>query len=259
MQKITIKEITYKTGTNDKGDWKLTQITGADGAKFASFDHKAADLKAGDTIEAEIEIKGKNNNIKSFNILEHGTAPAPASPAPANSNTTYHGKTTEMLDKELDSKYRNTALMSAVDLFKNFEVTPSGQKGTPINAGEYVGVIINTAQSFYNWLINPKPIPVTPRPPINGPDQRPANPAPQPAKSNSDAEKAWDNIPSGGKTGRNPDSIKTSTDLIKAAHEDFGLQPNQLMAELNIHAWAGLTLTPAAAYKQIAATRQGGK
>jgi hypothetical protein len=46
--------------------------------------------------------------------------------------------------------------------------------------------------------------------------------------------------------------------MQKAVHADFGLQPADTMKELNINKWADLTITPTAAYQQIAATRKGG-
>ena len=54
---------------------------------------------------------------------------------------------------------------------------------------------------------------------------------------------------------RDPATLETITDMYKACHADFGLQPKQVMAELNVNAWTDLTLTPAEAYLQIAATR----
>jgi len=54
---------------------------------------------------------------------------------------------------------------------------------------------------------------------------------------------------------RDPASLETITDMYKACHADYGLQPKQVMAELNVNAWTDLTLTPAEAYLQIAAAR----
>ena len=54
---------------------------------------------------------------------------------------------------------------------------------------------------------------------------------------------------------RDPATLETITDMYKACHADFGLQPKQVMAELNVNAWSDLTITPAEAYRQIAAVR----
>ena len=58
------------------------------------------------------------------------------------------------------------------------------------------------------------------------------------------------------KPKRDPATIKTITDMYKACHADFGMQPKDVMAELNITNWKQLTLTPTEAYQQIASARQ---
>jgi hypothetical protein len=50
--------------------------------------------------------------------------------------------------------------------------------------------------------------------------------------------------------------ILTHFELQRACHEDFGMQPVALMAELNIKNWSELKLSPADAYCQVAATRK---
>lgn len=57
------------------------------------------------------------------------------------------------------------------------------------------------------------------------------------------------------KPRHDPDALKNTTELQKALFEDFGLQPKEQLAELNIGAWSELTITPAEAYRQVAATR----
>ena len=55
---------------------------------------------------------------------------------------------------------------------------------------------------------------------------------------------------------RDPSTIKNFTTLLKALHTDFGLQPEQVMAELNVKRTTDITMTPADCYRQIAAIRQ---
>ena len=82
-QKFKIASIEIKEGTNARGDWKSFIITGEDKSKVSTFDSAAGSLKAGDTIEAEIEVKGKFTNLKSFKVIEHGAArPSPKPPSP---------------------------------------------------------------------------------------------------------------------------------------------------------------------------------
>lgn len=82
MQKITVKSIELTTGTNEKGEWVKTQITSQDGAKMSSFDKKASELKEGDIIEGEIEVKGKYTNLKEWKFISS----APANPMPQSNS-----------------------------------------------------------------------------------------------------------------------------------------------------------------------------
>ena len=54
---------------------------------------------------------------------------------------------------------------------------------------------------------------------------------------------------------REPNTIKTTTELYKACFADFGLQPNECLKELNINKWSELVDTPQEAYKKISAAR----
>ncbi len=69
MQKIKIASIEVKEGEKDGKPWKRFLITSDDKSLVSTFDSAASSLKAGDTIEAEIELKGKYANIKSFKVL----------------------------------------------------------------------------------------------------------------------------------------------------------------------------------------------
>lgn len=54
---------------------------------------------------------------------------------------------------------------------------------------------------------------------------------------------------------RDPETIRTISELQKALFEDFHLQPKQQLAELNLDSWNELANRPAEAYKQVAASR----
>lgn len=181
MQKIIIKEINTKTGTNDKGEWKLFNVTGSDGAKFSTFDHKAADLQVGDTIEAEIEIKGNNNNLKSFKVLEHGTTPAtpasPASSAPAN-NVMSKEDWREKARIERASIEAQVAFKGIIELFTGNNYWQDG--------GELQAKVYKVADRALDWAMEKL-----------GGAAVASVPASEPAKSKSDADKDWDNIQSG--------------------------------------------------------------
>lgn len=82
MQNITIADINIKTGTGEKGDWVNTQITDEAGARYSSFDTKLSKLNKGAVIEAEIEVKGKYLNIKSWNLISEGSPPSASGNGP---------------------------------------------------------------------------------------------------------------------------------------------------------------------------------
>ena len=57
------------------------------------------------------------------------------------------------------------------------------------------------------------------------------------------------------KPQRDPETIHTINELQKALFEDFQLQPQQQLAELNLSGWNELAITPAEAYREVAAVR----
>jgi hypothetical protein len=74
MQKITIAEV-----KPSDGEKKPTVVTDTTGAKMSGFDTGLKILNAGDVIEAELEVKGKYTNIKSFTIVKKATQAETAS------------------------------------------------------------------------------------------------------------------------------------------------------------------------------------
>jgi len=55
---------------------------------------------------------------------------------------------------------------------------------------------------------------------------------------------------------RDPNSIKNINVLMRYCHEDFGLQPREVLAELNVSAQSEITMSPADCYRQLLATRK---
>jgi phage recombination protein Bet len=58
------------------------------------------------------------------------------------------------------------------------------------------------------------------------------------------------------KPKRNPETIKTIAELYRACHEDFKLQPKEVIKELGVSSQNDLTEKPANCYRQIAAVRE---
>jgi hypothetical protein len=57
-------------------------------------------------------------------------------------------------------------------------------------------------------------------------------------------------------TPRNPETVNSITDLMKACHDDFKLQPKAVLAELGVVSQSELTESPAECYIRIASVRQ---
>ncbi len=55
----------------------------------------------------------------------------------------------------------------------------------------------------------------------------------------------------GEKSQRDPDTIKTINELLKACHEDWGMQPADVIKELGVSSQADISDTPAACYIQL--------
>jgi len=54
---------------------------------------------------------------------------------------------------------------------------------------------------------------------------------------------------------RDPKTLKTITELMKACNEDFKLQPNDVVKELGYNSQSDISETPAECYRKIASTR----
>jgi len=79
----------------------------------------------------------------------------------------------------------------------------------------------------------------------------------KPTRSTSEPEvKAIPQEEAKGKPKRDLSTLKTITDMYKACHADFGLQPKEVMAELNVKSWSEITESPADCYKRIQVIRQ---
>ncbi len=69
------------------------------------------------------------------------------------------------------------------------------------------------------------------------------------------AEQAFTPPEPEAKPKRDPETIRTINELYKACHEDWGMQPNQVLKELGVSFQSDLSDTPANLYRQIAVVR----
>jgi len=71
MQRIKVARVESKPTA--KGGTMVALYDDKD-TRFSGFIKELLDVKQGDTVEAEIEIDGKYNNIKSVKVVEHAAA-----------------------------------------------------------------------------------------------------------------------------------------------------------------------------------------
>jgi len=82
-------------------------------------------------------------------------------------------------------------------------------------------------------------------------------------KAEVKADEAWDELTGEAevveaevkKPKRDPETIKTIADLYRACHEDFKLQPKEVLKELGYKSQVDINETPAECYRKIAAVR----
>lgn len=73
-------------------------------------------------------------------------------------------------------------------------------------------------------------------------------------KTAAKKEETRASTPAPDRPARDPQSIKTINELMKACHEDFNLQPKQVLAELNVNSQSEISMKPAECYQQIASS-----
>lgn len=237
MQKVTIKEIKTKTGTSGKGKWTLVIITGEDGAEFTSFDASLEKYGPGSVIEIEPEVVTKDGktkvNIKEWKLVSEAPAVTPKIASKEDEMTKEEWAERERVKRR--SIERQAAATIAATL------QPVGM----VN----VDKLILDAESIYKFISGEPKTATSKATPEQDWERMGKERKPNPP------ETAQDEQGKAPKANRDPDTLKTIHEMQKAVHADFGLQPKDQLKELNINSWPELTLTPAEAYRQIAATR----
>ncbi len=232
MQRINVKRVETKPGKPGVPGI-LVIIHDDKDAKFSAFSNKVPDLDkvvAGDVISADIQIDGKFANIISFEVIEHSQASPAVQPAANPSSTT----------KE-DWAEKDRVERRSIERQVSVKV-----------AAEYRGMasveeLLQNAEAIYQWISGESPSPKKPEPSTTSTEH-------DWEKMGKDRDEQEAAQPKTQKPKRDPDTIKNNIDLQKALFDDYGLQPVQQMAELNIKNWMEIKNWPAA-YRQVAATR----
>lgn len=126
MQKIKVARKEQKETA--KGN-TMVAVFDEKNVRFSGFLPELKDIMEGDTIEAEIEVDGKYNNIKSVKILSHGEAPE----KPASKS---YGQDSPEKRRSIE---RQTALTQAVEYLKDIGEADSH-------------FVLKTAEVFYQWI-----------------------------------------------------------------------------------------------------------
>ncbi len=223
MQKIIIKEV--HPAMEEK---KPTIIVTEDGAKMSGFIEGLKSLTPGSIIEAELEVKGKYTNIKSFTFVSKpAEQPAPPPPPPTKPTGEQWGEKNKIERASIEAQTAVKAILSMPGLGTIFPFSLPAVDCALAWCSEKIKATMS---------VKPIPPPATKQPPT-------ALDLVREAVKAETGKKQY-------KT--DPASLKTITDMQKAVHKDFGLQPAQVMTELNVKSWSELTITPKDAYIQIA-------
>lgn len=129
---MKIKIVRIERKPTAKGS-TMTAIFDDKDTRFSGFAPELMSLKEGDLINAEIEVKGKYNNILSAEVVEHSETPAPAA-KPA-----YRQDSDDPTKRR--SIERQTSLNAAVSIWS--ATNPHG-----ITTGQ----VIEVAEEFYQWV-----------------------------------------------------------------------------------------------------------
>lgn len=235
MQKIKIASIETKEGDNPKGHWISYIFTGEDKAKFSMFEPNNAGLKpsglaVGDTIDAEIEVKGKFNNLKSFTLIEHGSPIA--SPAAGQSKGGDPQRWQDSPEKRASIEAQ-AAWYGVVNLL----------------VGKVIDLNNPLAQRALVWAESKLlPLPsIASSPIITGGKVEARKASAPPAVVTKTVAPA-----------RDPATIRTIGDLRTALLKDFGIQPKEQLVELNLNSWGELSILPSEAYIKVASAHPAG-
>lgn len=234
MQSVIIKGVKIaSSGTGKRGDWDLVVVTGDDGAEFSSFDTALTKLGNDSVIEIEPEVavvKGKNKvNIKSWKLIREmpqGESVSPKLPLPEPKTQMSKEDWREKDKIERRSIERQVSGKIAAEIIAK----PATLKDWR-DAAEYV----------FQWISGePLQAPVPHEKPVHLVNVGEAIPkATPPARSKA----------------HNPESILTAHELQLACHEDFNMQPKDILDYFKIKSWAELKKSFEGAYRDIQATR----
>lgn len=235
-QKLTIKEAYEPKSFGTKGGQKV-EFPCSDGKKWVTYKKSLFQyIIAGAEIDADTEIKeqphenGIYKNYIVHDIYIDGKSVSPQSkPYQRNDDS--------------PEKRASIETQQAADFTTRLWIADKLEQSSPEVTALRVWLLVH---------LNPK----EPQKPAETPKTKP----PSKGESAVDPENHPEIIlavPKGQE--RDPLTIKTYTQLCKACNEDFGMQPNQVLKELNVNLQSEITQTMPDCYVAIAAVMEGPK
>ncbi|MDD5339300.1 MAG: hypothetical protein PHG35_07840 [Dehalococcoidales bacterium] len=176
-------------------------------------------LAKGGRFYADVEERVRDNERMSYSIVQAYDNGEPVSVKKKGGGGGY-GKSTETVQLEIDAKFRNTALMQAVETEK---IVPAGFEKADDER------IIARAEKFYRWLKGGQ-VKQSPQKSIEQPK------APSPAvKTVAEPDKDWEKMPSGSQQKAAMADKRNSIDEIEQQLTDAATQQRYNTYELQDH------------------------
>lgn len=214
-----IPKLPFKVKVNDKEFWYFT---------FSKRLFETIQQGQGKTCKADVEISEREYNGDTY--IDHKVTEIyiDGQPVGGKSGGFRRGGSSP---EELELKRKAYALSYAKDLAVADKIK--------------VNEITKMASEFADFMQNSEPV----KPQATNPDWDKLGRGASTKETKTEPKKTSASSP------RDPSTIKTTTELQYALHQDFGLQPKEALAELNIKSWSELSISLSEAYIQIKGAR----
>jgi hypothetical protein len=225
--KLTITEVKEVQLVGERGAQKLAfKAKSPDGKELEYFTFRTSlfdEIKKGAEIDAEVEVKTREYGDATFVNRQVSQIYKDGQPIGGRK-------------QRPDYSYRDSPEARA-----SIEAQSALKAAVEFCQGKTVEDVLKTAARFRDFLGNK---------PAEAKTEAKATPPKSPAPI-SKSKETGDNDDS----VRVPEDIKNINDLYKACRDDWGLQPKEVLAELNYESKSEIT-DPAECYRRIAASRR---
>ena len=211
-----------KTGTNDHGEYTMVKVVTDDGVEYITFAKEANQISPGVTIS--ISNLDESDKGKSFKKFEYVQGTAKAAPTPSESMTP------DKWDEK--DRIKNASIEGQAAMHDLTHLTIAG-----IKLEDCPELLRDAIQSKLEGFIGE------------------VNPIPQAEKEEAVKTEAPPKELNEPANDRDLSTLKTLTDMQKAVHTDFGVQPADALKLLGGLKWADITDSPEECYLKIQANQ----